>query len=336
MQVALPSLSGFRAPYPASRGVLVLVLLVLIGLALSGCAPQTSTFDPGIAGILADAERVEILVLHPDRRHPDGMTGPGERDFYGYRVLGRKVVQEEHVRSELLDLVEDGVASSDGELAACFHPRHAMRVHAGKERADLVICFECLTIHAHRPGHERATIATSRKPEPAVSRLYRAQGLYIHGDKQTVTTEVDDSPVPLSDDVVAVLRECEDLQVFATHPYPDVSAGRLGPGDEAFHGYKVLRSGPLVNQGARGQLIELVLQGVRESDGTVAECFNPRHGIRARRGEDVVELLICYECLALQVFGPGGEQYASATTSAAVETTVSRIFDNAEASVLRR
>ena len=29
------------------------------------------------------------------------------------------------------------------------------------------------------------------------------------------------------------------------------------------------------------EILELVERGIRESDGTIAACFDPRHGIRA-------------------------------------------------------
>ena len=37
----------------------------------------------------------------------------------------------------------------------------------------------------------------------------------------------------------------------------------------------------------------------------VAMCFNPRHGIHVVRGETVHDLVICFECLQVEVFENG-------------------------------
>jgi hypothetical protein len=34
----------------------------------------------------------------------------------------------------------------------------------------------------------------------------------------------------------------------------------------------------------------------------VAGCFNPRHGIRAKSGDQVAELVICFECLSASTY----------------------------------
>lgn len=37
----------------------------------------------------------------------------------------------------------------------------------------------------------------------------------------------------------------------------------------------------------------------------VAACFNPRHGLRAVHAGHTVDLVICFECLTLEVFADG-------------------------------
>ena len=37
----------------------------------------------------------------------------------------------------------------------------------------------------------------------------------------------------------------------------------------------------------------------------VAGCFNPRHGIRLIGGGETTDLVICFECLQVQVFVDG-------------------------------
>ena len=48
--------------------------------------------------------------------------------------------------------LHNGIASSDGGIAACFIPRHAMHTVHNGETVDYVICFQCLQIKVIRDG----------------------------------------------------------------------------------------------------------------------------------------------------------------------------------------
>jgi len=128
---------------------------------------------------------------------------------------------------------------------------------------------------------------------------------------------------PFSEEASRVLRSPDQLELLTLHPYPHESPP-LDP-EEDFHGYRVLGRARLVGAQVQQDLLELIREGVRRSDGTAAACFNPRHGVRAVRGDEAVELVICYECLTLRVHGPGGAREGH-TTSSAVEAGVERIF----------
>src|SRR4051794_3071516 len=45
--------------------------------------------------------------------------------------------------------------------------------------------------------------------------------------------------------------------------------------------YRVLGSVVIADGGQRKELVDAIEEAVRDSDGGVAGCFNPRHGIRA-------------------------------------------------------
>ena len=44
------------------------------------------------------------------------------------------------------------------------------------------------------------------------------------------------------------------------------------------------------------------------------DCFNPRHGIRAKKGDETVEFLICFECSQIQVSSNKGKSWFFITT----------------------
>ena len=66
-------------------------------------------------------------------------------------------------------------------------------------------------------------------------------------------------------------------------------------------------------------LVAALKKGVEENDGTVANCFNPRHGIRATHEGNTVELVICFECLSMQAYL--GAERSGALTTASPERT---------------
>jgi hypothetical protein len=47
----------------------------------------------------------------------------------------------------------------------------------------------------------------------------------------------------------------------------------------------------------------------------MANCFDPRHGIRAKDKERTVDLVICFRCLQVAIFEQGKEQQTVLTTS---------------------
>jgi len=99
----------------------------------------------------------------------------------------------------------------------------------------------------------------------------------------------------------------------------DPSQGRKNEGDGSFHGWKVL--GKTTLKGADSKTVrEAVEKGRRDSDGLVAGCFNPRHGIRFTVDQKTYDFVICYECLSAEVFAGDHELGQFLTTSGPANT----------------
>ncbi|TKC97140.1 hypothetical protein [Polyangium fumosum] len=105
----------------------------------------------------------------------------------------------------------------------------------------------------------------------------------------------------LPDAAVAVLDGADSFQVLALDPD---HGEEPPPGVESFHGYQVLAKGDVTDPKARERIVGIVNAGVRKG-GTQAKCFNPRHGVHAVRDGHSVDLVICYECSALEVVEDG-------------------------------
>jgi len=95
------------------------------------------------AAILEQADQFELLSLNPDHQQK-----AAEGDFHGYRILGTAVINDIETRKKLVSAFEQAVTENQGIIvAACFNPRHGIRVARNGKHADFVICFECYQVH---------------------------------------------------------------------------------------------------------------------------------------------------------------------------------------------
>lgn len=88
------------------------------------------------------------------------------------------------------------------------------------------------------------------------------------------------------------LREANSLQLHSLDPTP-TSRDRKGP----FQGWQDLGSTDVSATAVRTQLLDAFDNGIADSDGSVAMCFNPRHGLRAIYDGKTYDVVICFECL---------------------------------------
>lgn len=127
------------------------------------------------------------------------------------------------------------------------------------------------------------------------------------------------------------LRGARSLELFALDPNP-VMQGAVPPEKGVFHEYPILGRAVLSDAVQAKALGELVLRGIRESDGTAAACFHPRHGIRVSLDGRILDLVICYECLSLsahgELLGSAGPRLGLLTAQR-VESGVTAIFEGA-------
>jgi hypothetical protein len=76
---------------------------------------------------------------------------------------------------------------------------------------------------------------------------------------------------------------------------------------DAFHGWNVLGTTEVKDPDTRANLISRFKAGVAENDGTVANCFNPRHGIKVTHDGETHEFVICFECFSVEWHVDGQE-----------------------------
>lgn len=111
-----------------------------------------------------------------------------------------------------------------------------------------------------------------------------------------------DYDLVLPADVKRVLETGDRFVLLTLDPKePDTFAeGSPLPTDEdTFHGYHILGQTQIKKE--RTELLLALYKGIAESDGTAAACFIPRHGISATAEGETVDLVICFQCLSLQI-----------------------------------
>ena len=106
-----------------------------------------------------------------------------------------------------------------------------------------------------------------------------------------------------------VLSDADEFILLSLDPTPDFEH----KSKNTFKRYPVIGQTKIKASSTRTQLTEELDSAIRAGDGLTfsngvvflsgpfASCFNPRHGIRARKSGETVELLICFECGQVQI-----------------------------------
>lgn len=128
------------------------------------------------------------------------------------------------------------------------------------------------------------------------------------------------SSLPAS--AVGVLENADQFQIFALEPY---ATNEPKPTDTVFHGHVVLARAEVKDPKVRAKIAFIVERGVRQG-GMQAKCFNPRHGVHAMQGKRTVDLVICYECSAVEVVEDGN---ATTVTTGDVQSELDEAFQAA-------
>ena len=105
-----------------------------------------------------------------------------------------------------------------------------------------------------------------------------------------------------------MLEGSQQLVLYSLNPLPSPPDDKL-----AFHGHAVLGQTPVTGLEPRSELLHSLYEGIRRSSDAVPACFNPRHGIRAVVGSQAVDLVICFQCMQIEVYEGGVKRLITTT-----------------------
>jgi hypothetical protein len=86
--------------------------------------------------------------------------------FCGYEILGQSVVESRTDRARAVETIVNGIQNWNGRIAACFEPRHGIRVSGEGGTYDFLICFACSRVILQLPDGTITSIAISASGTP--------------------------------------------------------------------------------------------------------------------------------------------------------------------------
>jgi hypothetical protein len=129
----------------------------------------------------------------------------------------------------------------------------------------------------------------------------------------------------LPKDVREAFEKATEFDLYSLDPSRMVEKNKK---DTLFHDWKVLGKTTLKGDTAKN-VRAAIDKGRKDSDGSVAACFNPRHGVRIVHDKKTYDLVICYECLSATVF-EGDKRIGQFLTTRSPEKTLTRVLADAK------
>jgi hypothetical protein len=129
--------------------------------------------------------------------------------------------------------------------------------------------------------------------------------------------EAGDNQIPPK--ALAILEKADKLELFSLKPEKGQKP------KNGFRGRKVLGKTLVKKARDRKALVAALKKGVKDSDGSVAGCFNPRHGIRVTHKGKTAEFVICFECLSMMIY-VDGKQVKGCLTTGSPEATFDKVL----------
>ena len=140
-----------------------LTFLALVMASVSARAAEKENKIPeDLRAILEKSEQFELLSLSPELLQEKPKDG-----FHGWKVLGTTTVKDAETRQKLVVAFKKGVEENKGVAAACFQPRHGIRVTHDGKTVEFVICFECFHVRAFAGDKDRKGFFITNSPQAA-------------------------------------------------------------------------------------------------------------------------------------------------------------------------
>jgi hypothetical protein len=130
--------------------------------------------------LLGKAELFELYSLDPELKTDKAGNAVKVKDgFHDWQVLGKTEVKGEAERKRLADALRLAAEDNFGMAAACFIPRHGIRLKGGGKTVDLVICFQCFSVQVFVDGERKEGFLTTGEPQQAFDAMLKSAGVKL-------------------------------------------------------------------------------------------------------------------------------------------------------------
>lgn len=131
------------------------------------CGADKNEIPADVSTALEKADSLVLYSLDPSREPSDKNEKDDPNKFQGWKVLGKTTVEKKADREKLVAELKKSVAENEGIAAACFIPRHGIRVEHDKKTFDIVICFQCYSANTFVDNKRTAGFLVTGSPQPA-------------------------------------------------------------------------------------------------------------------------------------------------------------------------
>jgi hypothetical protein len=146
---------------------IVIAILLVIGISMFW-SQKGSKLPSAARSILEQANQIELISLDPNRSE----MGKLKNGYYGWKVIGKNVIEHEEIRNSMISAVERAIAQG-APRAICFVPRHAIHASTYDGRTvDILICFQCNRVEVYvNSQRQDPDLPTSGTSEPILDKI---------------------------------------------------------------------------------------------------------------------------------------------------------------------
>lgn len=144
------------ASHPAKSMKVPLVALMLTLVFMAQHAHASDNVLPAeLQRVLHSGGRAVLYSLEP-------WSDPEEKvaRLDGYKILGKSALSPAQ-QAVAVAAFDEAIAGFDGSLAACFDPRHAIRIPADGHTYDFLLCYSCHQLVVYRDGKSVGTVGVT-------------------------------------------------------------------------------------------------------------------------------------------------------------------------------
>jgi hypothetical protein len=126
-------------------------------------------------------------------------------------------------------------------------------------------------------------------------------------------------PGHLPKQVQDAFSNAAEFDLYSLDPFAEAKDG--------FHGYTVLGKTAVKGDLAK-KVREAIEKGASENNDKKGACFHPRHGIRISTAKTSYDLVICFQCLQIEVY-EGDKEITLVLTSGSPSDLLNKVLTDA-------